>query len=208
MKNKRTLNLGCLLMAASLITACSSTNQQQSSAHQQISSIEQTAEQAKWAKAIDTKNNFYQVDNKLYRAAQLSPADYPLLQQQGIKSIINLRFFDRNDDKIAFANRDIQLINTPLLTWAITPKQMAQVLHQIRQSQQQGAVLVHCYHGADRTGLTIAMYRVVFENWSLQQAKQEMIQGPYGFHSIWRNIENFFTEQNVAEIKKYLAELN
>lgn len=208
MKNKRTLNLGCLLMAASLITACSSTNQQQSSAHQQISPIEQTAEQAKWAKVIDTKNNFYQVDNKLYRAAQLSPADYPLLQQQGIKSIINLRFFDRNDDKIAFANRDIQLINTPLLTWAITPKQMAQVLHQIRQSQQQGAVLVHCYHGADRTGLTIAMYRVVFENWSLQQAKQEMIQGPYGFHSIWRNIENFFTEQNVAEIKKYLAELN
>ena len=41
------------------------------------------------------------------------------------------------------------------------PAQIADVLPTIRERQKEGAVLVHCYHGADRTGLVVAMYRVI-----------------------------------------------
>ena len=55
------------------------------------------------------------------------------------------------------------------------PAQIVDVLRTIRERQKEGgravtrlqallgegAVLVHCYHGADRTGLVVAMYRVI-----------------------------------------------
>ena len=117
---------------------------------------------------------------------------------------MNLRFFDRNDDKQAFGHTKINLINTPLLTWSISPDEVADILWQIKQHQKNGAVLVHCYHGADRTGLIVASYRVIYQHWNLNEAKREMQQGPYGYHSVWKNIDNFFTQENMAKIKAEL----
>ena len=31
-----------------------------------------------------------------------------------------------------------------------------------------------------------------------------MQQGPYGYHSVWKNIDNFFTQENMAKIKAEL----
>lgn len=160
-----------------------------------------------WSVAVEKESNLYRLDNNFFRSEQLLPKDYALLKQQGIKTIINLRFFDRNDDEKAFGNTDLALINTPLMSWSITPKDVAEVLWQIEQAQKHGPVLVHCYHGADRTGLISAVYRIIYQNWSIAEAKREMIKGPYGFHSIWRNIENFFTEQNIQEVRALLKEL-
>lgn len=162
---------------------------------------------AHWAVAVDKDANLYRIDDKLFRSEQLTEKDYGLLRQSNVRTLINLRFFDRNDDQQAFGKTPLKLVNTPLLTWAITPKEVAEVLWQIEQHQRNGAVLVHCYHGADRTGLISAMYRVVYQNWDLHEAKREMMQGPYGFHSVWKNIEGFFTEQNLAEIKAELTKL-
>ena len=53
---------------------------------------------------------------------------------------MNLRFFDRNDDKQAFGHTKINLINTPLLTWSISPDEVADILWQIKQHQKNGAV--------------------------------------------------------------------
>lgn len=39
--------------------------------------------------------------------------------------------------------------------------QIAEILRTICERQKEGTVLVHCYHGADRTGLVVAMYRVI-----------------------------------------------
>ena len=34
-----------------------------------------------------------------------------------------------------------------------------------------------------------------------------MQQGPYGYHSIWRNIANMFTEEKVAKVREELARI-
>ena len=45
----------------------------------------------------------------------------------------------------------------------------------------EGPVLVHCKHGADRTGCIVALYRIVFQSWSKEAAIDEMHNGGYGF---------------------------
>ncbi|MDO5073953.1 MAG: tyrosine-protein phosphatase [Neisseria animaloris] len=163
---------------------------------------------AEWAQLVDKEANFYRIDEKFYRSEQLFHSeDAALLERENIRTIINLRFFDRNDDEQAFGKTRFKLVNMPLMSWAISPKDVAKVLWQIEQAQQNGAVLVHCYHGADRTGLISAMYRILYQGWPAEEARREMIEGPYGFHSVWRNIKGFFTEKNIAATREALDKL-
>ena len=192
----RTTKLSALFASVILLSAC------------QTSTLPTPPENTShWATVVDQSVNLYQVDKKLFRSEQLSAKDYPLLKQHNVRTIVNLRFFDRNDDQEAFGETGIKLVNTPLISWSISPQEVADVLWQIRQAQQTGGVLVHCYHGADRTGLISAMYRVIYQKWPSAEAKREMMQGPYGFHSIWQNMPNFFTDENVQAIQQRLDEL-
>lgn len=156
------------------------------------------------ATLIDEAKNFYRVDERLFRSAQLDGSDAAKLHELGIKSIVNLRHFSRGGDKRAFGDQ-FWLANKPLQSWEIRPAQIADVLRTIRERQKEGAVLVHCYHGADRTGLVVAMYRVIYQGWSLDAARSEMIDGGYGFHSMWQDIAGFLTPQNEALVRAELG---
>lgn len=161
-----------------------------------------------WAQSVKADANLYRVDDKLYRSEQPITDDRNTIEAHDIRTIINLRFFNRGDDKTVFTpNSQIKLINQPLLTWSVSPKDLAQVLHHIEQNQKDGAVLVHCYHGADRTGIVIAFYRMIYQNWSPDDAKAEMLRGGFGYHSVWKNLENMFTEEKIAQVKAELAKL-
>ena len=127
--------------------------------------------------------------------------------QNNIKTIINLRFFDRNDDQEELSNLPLNLVNHPLKSWRIKPKEIAAVLYDIEQAQKKGGVLVHCYHGADRTGLIIGMYRIVNQGWSIDEAKREMMEGPYGFHTVWRNIPKMYNQDTVNQVRLELERL-
>lgn len=161
-----------------------------------------------WATPIKQDANLYRIDDKLYRSEQPITDDAASLHALGIKSVVNLRYFGRNKDRIHLNGQGFKLINQPLRSWHITPKHIAETLYTIEKQQKNGAVLLHCYHGADRTGLISGMYRIVYQNWSIEAAKNEMIQGPYGYHSIWKNIAALFTEEKVAEVKTHLQALH
>jgi protein tyrosine/serine phosphatase len=45
-----------------------------------------------------------------------------------------------------------------------------------------GAVFVHCAHGADRTGLMIGLWRVQHDGWSYLAAAQEALHYGFFFH--------------------------
>lgn len=165
-------------------------------------------QQVHWAQLIDKSANLYRVDDRLYRSEQLTAVDVPQLANLGVRSVVNLRYFNRDADKQVLNNQPVRLINTPLLTWNITPKDIAHTLHTIRQAQADGAVLVHCYHGADRTGLIVAMYRVIYQNWSVDEAKREMQQGDFGYHSMWKNIDRLMSENGVLMVKAELDKLS
>ena len=63
-------------------------------------------------------------------------------------------------------------------------------------------VFVHCKYGADRTGTVCAIYRVIIQGWSREDAVEEMTQGGYGFHPIWDNLADYIRELDIDEIKQ------
>ena len=155
---------------------------------------------------INKATNLYQVDKLLFRSEQLRAADIPLLKANRIDAILNLRFFDRNDDEKLLADivseTSLDLYNQPLKSWYVTPKEIAKALNTIKDLQAQNkSVLVHCYHGADRTGLIIAMYRIIEQEWSIEHAKQEMVAGGFGYHAVWVNLENMLNPKTVAAVR-------
>lgn len=166
-----------------------------------------SADSVSWAEPVSKAANLYRVDDKLYRSEQPVEEDAALLQSLGIKSVVNLRYFNRDEDRKVLDERQITLFNRPLLTWRITPRHIADTLYLIEQRQAVGAVLIHCYHGADRTGLIAGMYQIIYRGWTVEQAKNEMRYGPYGFHRVWRNIEDLFTEENVGQVRMHLQQL-
>ena len=50
---------------------------------------------------------------------------------------------------------------------------------------------VHCKHGADRTGTAVALYRIKVQNWDAEEAINEMVNGGYNFHRIYRHLKDF-----------------
>lgn len=158
---------------------------------------------AHWAKAIDVHKNLYQIDQHFFRGKQPTQTDILMLHQLGIKTVINMRM--RNPDATELALSHFALLHMPFETWEINTTHLADVLWQIELGQQRGNVLLHCFHGADRTGLVSAMYRIIYQDWTIEDAQLEMKYGGFGFHPIWVNIDQFFNLEKVADIKRQLV---
>lgn len=62
--------------------------------------------------------------------------------------------------------------------------------------------LVHCNHGADRTGMTIALYRMAVQGWSREDAIEEMRRGGYGFHEVWKEIVTFLEQVDIEQVRR------
>ena len=128
-----------------------------------------------------------------------------MLKQYDIDVVINLR--SRDKDSGILDNENLKLRHIPIHTWAMQRGDLLKVMQLIQQARQNNEkVLLHCYHGSDRTGTSVAMYRIIFQNWSIDDAVKEMKHGGYGFHSIWRNIEKLFTPENVKWIREQLTD--
>lgn len=156
-----------------------------------------------WGQALQLSDNFYQISPSVFRSEQPDTHLVPVLKKYGIQRVINLR--QRNLDAQVFAAQPFQLTHIPINTWAMDREDLLQVMQNIQQAElKQEKVLVHCYHGSDRTGASIAMYRIIFQNWSTQDALNEMKYGGYGFHPIWSNIEPLFSDENIAWIRTQL----
>ncbi len=157
-----------------------------------------------WGLAIAKKHNFYQVNSWLYRSEQPSDLLLPYLQQQKIDIVINLR--TRNEDLTLLKHQNIQLIHIPINTWDIQRQQIVKVMQILQKAQAaHQRVLIHCYHGSDRTGTMVAMSRILLENWSSDDAINEMKHGGYGFHPIWMNIDGLFKTKNIDWMRQQLA---
>lgn len=180
-----------LLMAASL-SACISTTP-----------LDTSVRPKHWATIVNRQTNLYQVSPQLYRSEQPLKADSAALQQLNIKTVVNLRA--RNKDAVELAQSNMKLVHVPINTWSISSEQLAQALWQIEQAKPQGNVLLHCYHGSDRTGLVTAMYRIIYQNWPIADAQREMKYGGFGFHPVWVNIDQFFTAEKVTQIQQLIS---
>ena len=160
---------------------------------------QQTPRNPLWAAQVDKGSNLYSVTPTFYRSARLQRPDIVRLQALGVKTVVSLRAL--HSDTEMLANSGIKTVRIPIYTWNIKDKQMVQALRAIRVAERDGPVLLHCQHGADRTGLVTAMYRVLYQQRSKEQALEELKHGGYGYHTVWKNIESYLRKVNVESIR-------
>ena len=89
----------------------------------------------------------------------------------GIGIILNLRQYHSDDKETKGA--DLQLYHANMNTRRINDQHVIEALKIIRDAST--PVLVHCWHGSDRTGLMVAMYPIVFQNWTKDAFKASQI---------------------------------
>ncbi|WP_296223900.1 dual specificity protein phosphatase family protein [Ralstonia sp. UBA689] len=159
-----------------------------------------------WAQNVpDTAvNNLHRITPSLYRSAQLSKDDVPQLQKLGIKKVISFRAFHSDSEVLAGSGITMQRI--PINTWNIRDEDMVSALKALREIEHDGPVLIHCQHGADRTGLVSALYRVVYQGWSKEQALDELQHGGYGFHAIWQNISRYMQRVDIERLRRQVKD--
>ena len=145
--------------------------------------------------------NLHRVNRRLYRSAQPKSVGFiGLARNLGIRTVVNLRTL-HSDESLA-QESGLALVRVPIRTWDIRDDRVIEALSQIRRAVERGPILVHCNHGADRTGLILAVYRTLYDGWSKDAAVGEMLHGEFGFHAIWGNIPEFIENVQVDRLKQ------
>ena len=163
----------------------------------------ETTRPSSWATPITLEGipNLHKVSDNLYRSAQPTPLGMFNLRNLGIKTVINLRAFHSDADEI----KDLPLDREHIFMKAWHPERedVIQFLR-IVTDPKRTPVLVHCQHGADRTGAMCAMYRIIVQGWTKEEAIREMMEGGFGFHEIWDNLPAWIDQVDVESLKKDL----
>ena len=152
-----------------------------------------------WAVPVTTMTveNMHKIDEGVYRSGQPTSENFSQLYGYGIREILNLRNWNSDDDEV----KDVPLVLHRLKMRAskVSDENIVQALQMIKN--RTGPILIHCWHGSDRTGAVSAMYRIIFQGWSKEQAIDEMMNGGYGFHSIYGNIPRYINNADIEELK-------
>ena len=154
-----------------------------------------------WAQPIELSGvpNLHRVTTDLYRSAQPTAIGMQELKKMGIKTIVNLRSFHSDQDKIGAAGMEYETIY--MKAWHPEEEDVVHFLKIV--TEKKGApVLVHCQHGADRTGIMCAIYRIAVCGWTKEEAVREMTEGGFGFHLVWDNLIQYINGLEVESIKK------
>lgn len=154
-----------------------------------------------WAAPLShtTLGNGYRVSDELYRCEQPEKKDIPALNSLGVRSLLNLRHY--HTDSKSFEQAGFKLLVQRMEADEITVADLVAALRQFRTAPK--PVMVHCWHGSDRTGSVVAAYRIVFQDWTPAAALDELRHGGYGYHEKWfPNIITLFESLDAAELRR------
>ena len=130
--------------------------------------------------------NFHKVNDEIYRSAQPDEDEMSSMSTfECIKSVLNLR--EKHSDKDEIGKLKLTLYEIPLAARRVTESDLVRILRTVKNAPK--PILIHCRHGSDRTGAVVAACRIVFENWSVDQAVAELEDPKFGHHAaLYKNI--------------------
>jgi protein tyrosine phosphatase (PTP) superfamily phosphohydrolase (DUF442 family) len=154
---------------------------------------------ATWATAVQSEHlkNIYKLDDKVYRSAQPNKKSFQELKTLGIRNVLSFRDYRPDDDG---KDSGLNLYRVEMEAGDITTEQVVEALRIIKKAD--GPILIHCWHGSDRTGMVSGLYRIVFQGWSKDDAIDELMHGGYGYHPMYKNIPEFIQKADIEEIRK------
>lgn len=153
-----------------------------------------------WAQpvALEGVPNLHRISGRLYRSAQPTANGFLALETLGIHTVLNLRQYHDDDDEAA--GTQLVLKHRWVNTGDFGDTEMLDALQTIAAARE--PVLVHCWHGADRTGTVIALYRMVCQGWNREQALDELQYGGYGYHAMFDNIPAYLRQVDVGKLRR------
>jgi protein tyrosine/serine phosphatase len=141
--------------------------------------------------------NFYRVSEDVYRSKQPNSDQMSALERMGVRAILNLREY--HTDEREARHTGLKLYRIPVNAEEIDDDFMVRALRTITHSEK--PILIHCWHGSDRTGVVVAMYRMVIQGWPRDKAIDEFINGGYGYHArFYPNIERYLRRVDIGAI--------
>ena len=155
-------------------------------------------------------SNFHQVSSRLYRGGQPSEKGFEALHELAVKTVVSLRWRKTRVDseKLIVEKLGMRFVSIPLNYWTLPNDANVKELLRIIDDQANLPIFIHCFHGADRTGVMVAMYRILRHDWSLQEAYKEM--RACGFHrfatahfklALWKLARQAAHENSISALK-------
>jgi len=158
-----------------------------------------------WAAPVinTTLDNCFRVSADLYRCEQPRAKDVADLKALGIRSILNLRHY--HSDTKEFASAGFIPLLQRMEAGALTVDDLVAALRQFRDAPK--PLMVHCWHGSDRTGSVVAAYRIVFQDWTPAAALDELRHGGFGYHErTFPNIIALFQSLDPVALRRRVME--
>ncbi|MHC8398287.1 phosphatase domain-containing protein [Pseudomonas sp. MDT1-17] len=155
-----------------------------------------------WAQSVEVQYNLFQMSPTLYRSALPDRGAVPLLEKLKVGTVIT---FLPESDSSWLSTPNIALVQLPYRTNHVDDADVLKALRTIQTAEAMGPVLMHCKHGSDRTGLMAAMYRVVVQGWSKEDAMNEMTQGGFGDSTHFKDGVRYMMQADVDKLRTALA---
>lgn len=133
--------------------------------------------------------NYQVVNEGLVRGGQPEGRGYEILREEGIRTVINIR---EESEALEHEGLTVRELGMTYLAHSVHPfrvpddELLLNILTDIVDEAMQ-PVFVHCLHGQDRTGTIVGIYRMLIENWSVQDTYTEMLA--LGYHPAFTNLK-------------------
>jgi protein tyrosine phosphatase (PTP) superfamily phosphohydrolase (DUF442 family) len=122
-------------------------------------------------------HNLYQISDEAWRSNQPTPGRIAAAAKNGIKTIINLRG-PRNDGGWRLENEACQNHGLTLVDFTIRSRAVpdAATIHAAKKlfENVEYPILMHCKSGADRAGIMAALYLLLRQSASLDEASKQL----------------------------------
>jgi protein tyrosine/serine phosphatase len=150
-------------------------------------------------------DNFAKIDagaNPIYRGGQPTREGYERLAggEYKVATVIDLR-----DDYEPWAEQAVTAAGMKykrigMSAWSMDTPKIREALRTVAQAVAAGPVYIHCRLGRDRTGLEVAMYRILVQGWTRDRAIAELRE--HGYNRFWfPGIERYVQTFDAADFK-------
>jgi protein tyrosine/serine phosphatase len=140
--------------------------------------------------------------NPIYRGGQPTREGFERLAQPDLKvaTIIDLR-----DDPVDGVEETVKSLGMKYLrigtnAGTVDKEKIREFLKAVATAAATGPVFIHCRQGRDRTGLEVAMYRILVQGWTRERAIAELRE--HGYNRFWfPGIERYVQTFDAGDFK-------
>jgi protein tyrosine/serine phosphatase len=125
--------------------------------------------------------NFHRIAPQVYRSNQPSERQLRAIHRRvGLRTILNMRGKSKNSfylfEDETCKKLGITLVDLPMSASEAPSRDKLERLYDLFQTMEK-PVLIHCKSGADRTGLAAALYLLLIEGKTVEEAKRQLSFG-------------------------------